>query len=185
MQTIIISGLPAVGKTVVAAEVAKSLKVKMLNAGDLLEKASPDALHHGTAWWDTKAGIKFLKYRSANQEFDRTLDRKLVNIIKKGNLVVTSYTAPWLSSQGYKVWLPASLQTRARRMSKRDKISISESEKVIRERDKYNYKLYRKLYGIEFGKDKSPFNLVINTSRLSVKKVAAIILKHFSANQRQ
>jgi cytidylate kinase len=179
MRAIIISGLPAVGKTAVADEVAKLLKVKVLNAGDLLKSAAPyTSQNRSVAWWDTKDGIDFLKHRGINQAFDRKLDKKLMQIIKKGNLVVTSYTAPWLSDSGYKVWLSANMQTRAERMSKRDKISICESKRIIKERDIYNYKLYKKLYNIEFGKDKSPFNLVINTNKLSIKGVAGIIIKH-------
>ena len=42
-------------------------------------------------------------------------------------------------------------------MAKRDSSSPEECAKVIEARDSENYVLYKKLYGIRFGKDLSPF----------------------------
>ena len=43
MKAIIISGMPAVGKTTVSKQVASALKVSMVGGGDVLNLAGPGA----------------------------------------------------------------------------------------------------------------------------------------------
>jgi cytidylate kinase len=63
-------------------------------------------------------------------------------------------------------------------MAKRDSTSPEESMKVIEARDRENYALYRKLYGIRWGKDLSPFTMVVGTDGVPAEEVASWILEH-------
>jgi cytidylate kinase len=54
---------------------------------------------------------------------------------------------------------------------------------VLAVRDVENYKLYKKIYRIEFGKDLSPFDLVVDTDSIDRARVAEIIL-HYVRNRR-
>jgi len=69
------------------------------------------------------------------------------------------------------LWITASEKTRAERMVKRDKISFSSAAAKIKKRDKQNYLLYKKTYGIEFGKDLKPFDIILHTDNLPAEKV--------------
>ena len=93
--------------------------------------------------------------------------------------MVTSYTAPWIIKEGFKVWISASRETRAKRMANRDHMPVEQAGKVIAERDEENRKLYMALYKIDFGHDTKPFDLVVETDDKSSGEVAQIILDNF------
>lgn len=132
----------------------------------------------GDDWWDKGEGMKFLRERKRSPDFDKEVDARLMLKAKKGNVVITSYPLPWLTPDGLKVWLSGSVRSRASRMAKRDGVPVNKCREVLSVRDQENYKLYRKIYAIEFGKDIAPFDLVVDTESIDESKVAEIILRY-------
>ena len=127
----------------------------------------------GSDWWDTPEGMKFLTERKLDPEFDKKVDRKLAECIRKGNVVVTSYPMPWLAKDdGLKLWFEASQRNRAKRLAGRDSISKSLALEIIQKRDRQNKRIYKRLYGIRFGDDLTPFHFIIDTNKLSAPEVA-------------
>ncbi|MDG6899741.1 MAG: AAA family ATPase [Nitrososphaerota archaeon] len=185
MKAIIISGLPAVGKTSVSRQVAESLGTPMVGGGDVLKEMAVEEGYTpgGEDWWDKGEGMKFLQERKRHLDFDKEVDVRLLKKAKKGDVVITSYPVPWLTKDGIKVWLAGSVESRASRMSKRDGISVSECEAILSVRDLENYRLYKKIYGIEFGKDLKPFDLVVETDSIDETKVAEIVI-HYAKSRR-
>jgi len=183
MKAIIISGLPAAGKSTVAEIIAKKLNLKAINVGDILKSKFTEVT--SSNYWDTPSGFSALRLREKNEEIDKSVDRAVLRIIKKGNIVIASYVMPWLSKTGYKIWLDASPEERAKRLAKRDKISIEKAAEIIKKRDKENYLLYKRIYGISIGKDKKPFDLVIDTEKLSPREVANIIIEEIGKGKRK
>lgn len=179
MEAIIFSGLPAVGKTTVARLVAKKLGVKVLGGGDILKEMAAEAglKTTGDDWWDTPEGIRFLGERKKSAKFDKEVDKRLLGKVEAGNVVITSYTLPWLTKMGIKVWLSGSVESRAARMAARDGMSREECKRVIAIRDEENRKIYRKLYGIDFARDLTPFTLVVGTDGVPAPDVAERVLK--------
>lgn len=180
MDAIIISGMPAVGKTTVSKIVADSLGLKVVGGGDVLKEMAVEEGYRpgGEDWWDTEEGMKFLKERKKSSDFDEEVDRRLLEKAKNRNIVITSYPLPWLSDRGLKVWLSGSVGSRAKRMAKRDHSDEEKCREVLAVRDSENYKLYKKIYGIEFGKDLTPFALVVETDSIKEEKVASIVLRY-------
>ena len=178
MEAIIISGMPAVGKTSVAKAIAKKYQLEHHCGGDALRIIISDKgiSHQGIDWWDTAEGMNFLEKRKINHEFDRLVDKKLGEIAKNGNVVISSYPLPWLIKEGLKIWLQASPQNRAQRMAKRDNISFNKALEIVKRRDLNNIDLYKKVYGISFGEDLSVFDFVICTNELQQKAVIEIVL---------
>jgi cytidylate kinase len=176
-RSFIISGPPAVGKTTVAKAVAKRFGLKVYAGGDALKEvaASRGYAPIGEGWWDTPEGLRFLADRAANPELDKEIDKRLIEMLKQGNIVVTSYTLPWLTDQGIKIWLNASVESRARRMVERDKISFEEALDIVKKRDEENRSLYYKIYDIAFARDLSVFDLVVNTDLLSREAVIEVV----------
>lgn len=178
MEAIIISGMPACGKTTLAKILAQKLRIQAIGAGDILKEMAKERGYRvtGNEWWDTSEGMKFLEERQTNPNFDKETDNRMMKRINKGNVVVTSYTMPWLSKKGFKIWIEASPENRAKRMVNRDNSNLAEAVKAVRKRDRENTKLYNTLYGIRFGKDLSPFDLVVNTNGITASQAAKKVL---------
>lgn len=179
MKAIILCGMPAVGKTTVAKMIASRLGLKLVGGGDILKEIAIEEGYNavGDDWWDTSDGMKFMQERRGSSEFDKEVDRRLLAKARKGDVVMTSYTLPWLSKHGVKVWLSGSKESRAQRMAKRDSSTAEECARVIEVRDGQNNALYRKLYGIDFGNDLSPFSIVVGTDGVPAAKVAESVLR--------
>jgi CMP/dCMP kinase len=181
--SIVISGWPAVGKTTIAAEIAKEFDFKIYNGGDILKLLAGDRGYSisGNDWWDTEQAKKFMAERKANLYFDKQVDQKLVEIARLGKAVITSYTLPWLVQDAIKFWLKGSQDNRAKRMAKRDNLSLLQAKKIIKMRDDENKNIYRKLYGFNFGKDLNVFDFSLNTDLVdldSLVKISKIIIRH-------
>ncbi len=187
MEAIILAGKPAAGKTTVAKIISEKLHIRVIGGGDILKEMAAERGYSvsGEGWWDTDEGIKFLKEREGNPNFDNDADRRLMKRIEEGDIVVTSWTAAWISKSGYKVWLEGSEKTRAERMEKRDNMSFKESLQVLRIRDSENQSLYMKMYKIDIWKDKAPFDLIVDTNSKAPEEIADIIIKKFEKNKKR
>jgi CMP/dCMP kinase len=187
INSIVISGWPAVGKTTMASEIAREFKFKLYNGGDILKMLARDKGYSvsGNDWWDTEEAKKFMAQRKTDPCFDKQVDKKLVEIVKTEKAVITSYTLPWLVEGPIKFWLKGSQLNRAKRMANRDNLSVEEAGKVIKTRDEQNKTIYRKLYGFDFGEDLTVFDFLINTDLMcleSLVKISIGILKSIIAN---
>jgi CMP/dCMP kinase len=160
----------------VAGELAKKFGLKIFNGGDILKNLAGEKGYEiaGKDWWDGEEAKKFMAARQTNPFFDKEVDRKLMEIAQTGNAVITSYTLPWLTEHPIKFWLKGSQQNRAKRMAIRDKINLLDAKKIVQLRDEDNKKIYRKLYGINFGDDLTVFDLSLNTDLLSLKSLIEI-----------
>ena len=172
-KSIVISGPPAVGKTTIARGIAEEFDLKFLAGGDLLKEMANELGFDtkGDDWWDTEEGMSFLSERKKNPEFDKNLDEKLKEIFLKDNVVITSYTIPWIVDHGIKIWLDGSLENSAKRMRARDNVSVEESSQIAKKRYDENKTIYKQLYGFEFGKDLSVFHKIIKTDDLNASEV--------------
>ena len=179
--SIVISGWPAVGKTTIACKLAEEFDIVMYNGGDILKMLAEEDKGYSVKrddWWDTIEAKKFMEERKSDPSFDKKVDDKLIQIVKKGGAVITSYTLPWLvvdeSIITIKFWLRGSPENRAKRMANRDSISFAEAKRIIKLRDKENKRIYYRLYGFRFGEDLTVFDYVLNTDRLSLDSLVEI-----------
>ena len=179
MKAIIISGLPAVGKTSVSKKVADALKAPLVGGGDVLKEMAVEEGYTpgGQDWWDKGDGMKFLQERKRSPDFDREVDARLLQKAKRGDVVITSYPVPWLTKDGFKIWLSGSVNSRSARMAKRDGLPVSKCREILSVRDQENYRLYKKIYGFEFGRDLEPFDLVVETDSIREARDAEIVIR--------
>ena len=171
--SVVISGSSAVGKTTLAHALAKEFGFKLYNGGDILKEIARQEGYviSGNDWWDSDEAIGFMKERKKNPVFDKQVDEKLINIAKKGSVIITSHTLPWLATESITFWLSASQEKRSERMSQRDKITVTDALRIVKMRDRENKKIYKKIYGSDFGDTLEVFDFMINTEILTLDSV--------------
>jgi CMP/dCMP kinase len=175
--SIVISGWPAVGKTTIAENLAKDFNLKLWNGGDILKMMAYDrgyssSLNHD--WWDTEEAAKFMNERNNNPNFDREVDNRLIELLNGGDVVITSYTLPWIADATINFWLQGSVENRSKRMSMRDNIDIESAKKIVQRRDFENKQIYKKLYQFEFGEKLDVFDFAMNTDILTLESLIAL-----------
>lgn len=175
-KSVIISGPPAIGKTTIAKGLAKEFGMKYLSGGDILKELASERgfQTEGDDWWDKPDGMKFLTQRQKDPTFDKKVDEKLKKLFMQGDVVITSYTLPWLVDDGIKIWLAGLQHNSAHRMKSRDKLTEKVALEIVQKRYDENKILYKKLYNFNFGEDLSVFDKIINTDGLNAQQVLDI-----------
>jgi len=170
---ICLAGMTACGKSTAAKRLAEKYRLKYVSGGSALKELAIQMGYKSKqrGWWETTEGMRFLERRLRDPRFDKQVDAELLNWARRGNVVLDSWTMPWLSKTGFKIWLEVSPQERARRLANRDKLSLREAEEVIKEKDGKTKLIYEKLYGFSLGEDFSPFDLILDTELLSANEV--------------
>ena len=168
---ITITGLPGSGKTSVAKELAKHLHIKHYSMGDLFRK-----LAH-------KKHKNFIRLMKNNAKLVDYLDNEQKLIAKKNkNAIIDSRLGAYLiKNADYRIYVHASLNKRAKRVMKRDKQSYKEAVKDILSRERFELEHYKKHYNIDY-RDRSLYNIIINTENYNVEKTVQKIRKKINSN---
>ncbi|MCW4003764.1 MAG: cytidylate kinase family protein [Candidatus Bathyarchaeota archaeon] len=178
-MVICISGMAGTGKSTLSQKIAKKYNLKYYSGGDALKdlaKAEGYTISD-EGWWESPIGLKFLERRLSDPKFDRAVDEKFLEYAKQGNVLLDSWTMPWLLEGGFKIWLSASLEKRAARVAQRDKISIEEAFRFLNEKEAQTKAIYKKLYGFELDKDFEPFDFILDTNNLTADEVFQVLCK--------
>ena len=171
MVTITISGTPGSGKSTVAKLLEKKLGIQYIYSGMIFRQQAKK--HKMTL-------EEFGKYCEQNPEIDKELDNKQLEILQKGNVILEGRLAGWLAHlnniSALKIMLNADIDTRAKRIVKREKGEIEKRKKEIIQREKSEALRYKKYYNINL-KDHSIYNLVIDASNKTPDEITDIIMK--------
>jgi cytidylate kinase len=170
---ICISGMAGTGKSTLSKRLAQKYNLAYYSGGDALKALAQAEGYNASVegWWESPEGLKFLSERVNNPKFDKAVDDKLLEYASQGNVLLDSWTMPWLLKSGYKIWLLASLEKRAARVAQRDKMTVEEAFKVLKEKEAHTKTIYKKLYGFVLDEDFEPFDLVLDTDNLTANDV--------------
>jgi CMP/dCMP kinase len=176
-KVICISGMAGTGKSTLSKKLAENYGLKYYCGGDALKALAKAEGYNPSVegWWESAEGLKFLNERVNNPKFDKVVDDKLLEYAQQGNVLLDSWTMPWLLKGGFKIWLLASIEKRAARVAVRDKISIEDAFKVLEEKEARTKTIYKNLYGFLLGEDFAPFDLVLDTDNLDAKEVYEVL----------
>ena len=176
---ICISGMAGTGKSTLSKKLAEKYNLKCYSGGDALKELAKaegyDVSRQG--WWESPEGLSFLKERVIDPKFDKAVDAKLLEYAQQGNVLLDSWTMPWLLKEGFKIWLMGSIEKRATRVAERDKITLNEAFKVLEEKESRTKAIYKKLYGFALGEDFAPFDLVLDTDNLNAEEVFEVLCR--------
>jgi cytidylate kinase len=170
---ICVCGMAGSGKSTLAKRLAEKYGLKYYSGGDALKALAIDEGYKNIdrGWWESREGRRFLEKRNKNGKFDETVDQKLLELACRGNVVLDSWTMPWLVRNGFKIWLEASAGKRAERIARRDGMTTKEALKALRSKEKQTKAIYKRIYGFDLGKDFKPFNLILDTDSLEAEEV--------------
>ncbi len=162
---IAISGFSGCGNTTACTNVSKALGLKMINY-TLRNVAHASNL--------PLSRVQLLA--GETDAIDCALDRKLMALVQgEKNCIAGTRLAGWLIDADLTVWLHASLETRAKRIGKRENKPLKQLMRETTIRDEQNIRRYKKIYGVDT-LNHDHFDLVVNTERLSPEQVSALIV---------
>ena len=172
-----ISGMAGTGKSTLAKRLAKKYGLAYYSGGDALRALAAeqgyDSLNNG--WWESPEGMRFLDQRKEDATFDKKVDEKLLQYAERGNVLLDSWTMPWLLKGGFKIWLSASVERQAERVAKRDNMTAEEGMRALKEKEARTKAIYKQLYGFSLGEDFAPFDLVVDTDNLNAEEVFNVL----------
>jgi len=172
-----ISGMAGTGKSTLAKKLAKKYNLKYYSGGDALKDLAKEEGYDISVagWWESSIGLQFLQTRLSDPKFDRAVDDKLLSYADQGNVLLDSWTMPWLLKSGYKIWLEASFDRRAARVAERDGMTYEEALKMLDEKESRTKAIYKSLYGFTLGEDLAPFDFVLDTDNLNANEVYEVL----------
>lgn len=177
-KTIIIFGFSGSGKSTIADMIGKKYGLRVVHPSSILrnllenKKIDLNKTRAGKGFWESKKGIELFKERlKEKQPMDMVSDRLLLKELFKGNIVMDSWSMPWLNKSGLKIYLKGSLPERVRRVAKRGKITAQQAMSAIRIKDNETQKMFKRVYGFDIKKDLQVFDTIIDTTRLDLKQV--------------
>jgi cytidylate kinase len=163
---IAISGKSGCGNTTVSRLVADMLGIRFINfTFRNLAKERGMSLE------------EVLLHAAQDDSWDQEVDKRQVNIAREdGGCVLGSRLAIWMLGEAdLKVYLEASLETRAKRIVKREGGTIESVTAFTAERDRQDWERYLRIYNID-NDDYGFADLVINADVLDPKGIADLII---------
>jgi cytidylate kinase len=177
LTVICICGMAGSGKSTLAKRVAQEYGLRYFSGGDALMALAVEEgykpLERG--WWESNEGLRFLEKRGKDPRFDKAIDEKLLKTAEKGNVVLDSWTMPWLFKNGFKIWLEASPEKRAERIAIRDRMDYADALEALKKKESQTKKIYKKMYGFNLGDDLEPFNFILDTDTLGADEVFHVL----------
>jgi cytidylate kinase len=163
---ITVSGFIGSGKTTVARALAERYNLRHISAGEVFRELA------------RRKGLSlemFSELAESNPSIDREVDELQREKASSGDVVAEGRLSGWLLDADFKVWLAASLETRARRVAMREGKSYEQALAETRGREESELNRYREIYGIDL-RDLSPYNIVVDTELWGADQVVRLIM---------
>jgi len=170
-RIITVSGLPGSGTSTACRLLGGWSGLPHVNAGQIFRQLAEEA------------GVSLAEYgRQAEEDFriDRRLDARMVAAARElGQVILEGRMTGWMAVRhglpAFKIWLEASAQARAARISGRDKQPLALALAEMTEREQSETRRYREIHGIDIA-DLSIYDLIVDTEGRSAKRVAGEII---------
>ncbi len=173
VEIVTVSGFPGSGTSTACRLLSEQLGWHYLNAGDIFRQLASDA---GASL------AEFGRRAEADGRIDRDLDaRMLAEARQRQGAVLEGRLTGWMIHRhavpALKIWLEATPQVRAQRVSRREGQPLDPTVQAMMEREESESSRYRRFHGVDI-EDLSIYDLVIDTNRRSAEDVAEAIAAH-------
>lgn len=172
-NVIVVSGPPGAGSSTIAKVLARKLKLRYLSIGKIQKS-------FGISEKEGKSSLEVWRKRyGRTKEFHlKKLDEPQIKEAEKGNVVINGkLSIHFLKDMtNKKIWIDVPLEIRAERSAQRDKISVVQAVKEIKEREAIERREFKRLYSFDYFDQKKDADLVIDSSNLTVTQTASKIL---------
>jgi len=159
---ILLSGLSGTGSTTAAKRIAADLGLDYVYGGQIFRSMAEE---RGISLEELAESLE------EDRETEQEIDRRLVREGRRENVLIEGRTVGWIFPRdvpAVRIWLTCDLSERLRRVQGREHHPRS-AENLLR-REASDNRRYEVLYGI-VPEDFSPFDLVLDTTTLSVDDV--------------
>ncbi len=166
---ITISGLHGTGKSTIGKKIAEALGIKYYSTGQAFRDLASNM---------NMTLEEFTKHVETHQEIDNKLDEKVVDVAKKGNIIIDSQLSGYLLEElaDFKILLTCPLKTRVKRMLERDQTTFEDMLKETSIREYSELRRFKRLYDIDLNDKENIHDLIIDTEKLSIEKILEKIL---------
>jgi len=163
---ITISGPIGSGKTTVAKALSEKFNLRHISAGKVFRDMAKER----------KMSLQeFSKLAVENPEIDREVDQRQIALAKNGNVVIDGrLSAHLIKDADLRIWLKASIEERARRVSMRENISYEVALKETLAREASEKKRYKEIYNIDID-NLEPYDVVLNTELWDAENIIEVI----------
>ena len=168
-----ISGKAGSGKSTIAKNLAKNLKLKHYSIGDIMRELAKGK---------KISLIKLSKLAEKDSSIDLELDKKQIDLRDKDNFVIDGrLTAHFIPFADLKIFLDCNDKVRAGRILKderKDEKSKNAQQliKKIKQGEQSERKRYSELYNVDYY-DKKLYDLIVDTTDLSIDGVMEEIMR--------
>lgn len=164
-----VGGPPGGGKTTAGREVARLLGLDYLSAGTLFRE---EAARRGL---DVEA---FNRFAESRPEIDRAIDEQMRARAHPGMILDGRIQGPLLQRSGMKVVtivITAREEVRIDRVARRDRQTVAEARRRIRQRSASERARYLAEYGIDLAEETG--DLTVDSSELSIEEVRERVVR--------
>jgi len=158
---ITIGGSIGSGKSTLARLLAKEYGLEYYSVGQIMRDLA------------ASKGISILALSLAAEKdpnIDKELDERQRELAKKGKCAIDSRLGAYFLKADFKIWLDASIDVQAKRISGRDGVPEAEAKMQIARREASEHERYLKTYKIDVD-DQSVYDLVVDTDKLTPEQV--------------
>lgn len=165
-MNITISGPPGSGKSTTSKALAERLKMRLVIGGEIFRQMAKER---------NMSLAEFSLYCEKHPDVDIELDKRLKAMSEKeDNLIIESRLAGHLCNAKFRIWLDAPANVRVSRLKKRQDKEETAEEMLRREQSEIMR--YKEYYDIDMN-NKSVYNMVIDTSNITIEETVDMIVK--------
>jgi cytidylate kinase len=164
-RVVLVFGLAGSGKSTLVERLSLEFGLRKVHPSgilrDLLEgkEADPTGSRPNDGFWETVEGSNILESRLDEEEpIDVAVNDILLKEVERGEVVIDSWSLPWLTDKGIRIHLQAPLRVRAQRAAERGGMSLQKSEQQIDKKDQDTRALFLRLHGFDIMTDHDVFH---------------------------
>ncbi|PCJ59261.1 MAG: cytidylate kinase [Planctomycetota bacterium] len=169
-----LGGPPGSGTSTLAKILKESLQLSYEYAGAVFRQTAKDL---------KMTLVEFGQYAVEHPEIDKDLDDKMIAYAKDGQCLLEGRMIGALVHKNkinaFKIWLTASIETRAKRLETRDNLDYETSIKKNKQRDECDRQRYLSIYNID-PNISTCYDLNLNSDELSPEQLAEIVIQNIN-----